>query len=93
VPIGAAVLAFVASQHHNIHMLAIALGLGGAGASFMQSYPAIRRVMLLVSIGMVVFTLISLRRRPVSPGMRVWVVLFSILTIGIVVWSVARFGV
>jgi hypothetical protein len=33
--IGAMLPAFPASQHHNVHMALIALGLGGSGTTFM----------------------------------------------------------
>jgi hypothetical protein len=90
--IGAAGLAFIASQHHNVHMLLIALGVGGAGSTVMQSFPWARRLMLLVSIGVVAVNLAGVRRSAVSRRMRGVVLVFSALTIVIVVWSVIRFG-
>jgi hypothetical protein len=90
--IGAAVLAFVASQHHNVHMLLIALGAGGAGSTFMQTYPWARRLMLLVSIGVVAVNLAGLRTSRLPQRTRRVVLVFSALTIIIVIWSVARFG-
>jgi hypothetical protein len=73
-------------------MLIMALGLGGAGATFMQAYPAVRRVMLLISLTMVAVNAVSLRRGAMSARMRLWVVFFSILTLVLVVWSVIQFG-
>ncbi len=69
--IGAVVLAFLAGQHHNLHTLLLALGLGSAGMTFIQAYPVIRGGMLLLSLGMVVLNVRSLRRRTMSPGIRV----------------------
>lgn len=36
--IGAVILAFLASQHHNLHMLLFAIGIGSAGTSFMTCF-------------------------------------------------------
>ncbi|MDR7418166.1 MAG: hypothetical protein QN178_04560 [Armatimonadota bacterium] len=90
--LAAALLAFAASQHHNLHMVIIALGAGSAGSTLMQGYPMVRRAMLLVSIGVVALNLRSLRRRPPSPGMRWWILGVSALTLALVIWSTARFG-
>jgi hypothetical protein len=90
--VAGALLALAASQHHTLHMLIIALGAGSAGSSFMQGYPAVRRAMLLVSIGVVAVNLRSLQRRPPPPGVRRWILGISALTVALVVWSVARFG-
>jgi hypothetical protein len=90
--IGAAALAFIASQHHNVHMLLIALGVGGAGSTFMQTYPWARRLMLLVSIGVVAVNVTGLRRSTVPKRTRGVVLVFSALTIVIVIWSAVRFG-
>lgn len=89
---GGALLALLASQHHNLHMLIMAFGLGGAGMTFMQAYPGIRRVMLLMSAVMVGVNIISLRRRPQTPRMRTLVLVFTVLTVVLVVWSVLQFG-
>ena len=90
--IGAVVLAFLAGQHHNLHMLLLALGLGSAGMTFIQAYPVIRRGMLLLSLAMVVLNVRSLGRRTMSPGMRVAVVVFNALALGAIVWSLRTFG-
>jgi hypothetical protein len=45
------VLAVTATQHHTLHMLILAFGVGAGGMSFLDVYPAIRRVMLIVSLG------------------------------------------
>jgi hypothetical protein len=91
--VAAVVLAFAASQHHNMHMLAIALGAGGAGSTFMQGYPLLRRLMLLASAGVVAMNLLSLRRTSASSSVRWWVLSVSVLTVGIIIWSLARFGI
>ncbi len=88
--IGGMVLAFLASQHHNLHMVLLTLGLGGSGMTFMQIYPGIRRGMLLVSLGTVVVNLRSLRRT--RGAIRAAIAGFSVLTLGLLVWSLVRFG-
>jgi hypothetical protein len=90
--IGAMVLAFLASQHHNVHMALLTVGLGGSGMTFMQVYPGIRRGMLLASLAMVALNLRSLKRRPMASAMRRTVLGFSVLTIVLAVWSVIRLG-
>jgi hypothetical protein len=85
------VFAFLASQHHNLHMLLGSLGLGGAGLSLTQNFPGIRRAMLLVSLTMVAAGLFTLRRRAGATH-RVFVLTSTALTIGLVAWSVVRFG-
>jgi hypothetical protein len=37
--IGAVVLAFLASQHHTLHMLLLAVGLAGTGMGFLTAFP------------------------------------------------------
>ncbi len=90
---GGALLALLASQHHNLHMLMLAFGLGGAGMTLMQAYPGIRRVMLLVSAGMVAVNAVSLRRTSMPPTMRAVVGGFTLVTVGLIVWSLLQFGI
>ncbi len=87
---GAVVLAFLASQHHNLHMLLLTFGLGGAGMSFIQ-VPGVRRAMLLLSLGMVALSLASLRRAA-GTGMRALIIASAAVTLGLVTWSVLRLG-
>jgi len=90
---GAVVLAFLASQHHNLHMLLLAIGIGGAGTSLMTALPLVRRVMLLVSLAMVVVVIYQVRdpKRPIP--MRVMGGVSILLTLGLLIWSVMQFGV
>ncbi len=60
--------------------------------TFMQVYPGIRRGMLLASLAVVVLNVRSLQRRPATSAMRVLIVGFSVLTVGVAVWSLIRFG-
>ena len=50
---GAVVLAFLSTQHHNLMMLFLALGLGDAGISVMTDVPLVRTAMLVMSLVMV----------------------------------------
>jgi hypothetical protein len=92
VSVGAALLAFLASQHHNLHMLLVTFGLGGAGMTFIQAYPSVRRAMLLISLGMVVVNLRTLRRPRMTVALRWLTLAFTVLTLGLVAYSIASFG-
>jgi hypothetical protein len=85
-------LAFLASQHHNVHMLLLAFGLGEAGMHLMTAAPAVRDAMLGMSLAMVGLIAYQIRdsRRPAST--RVIGAISIIVTLGLGAWSVARFG-
>lgn len=91
--VGAIVLAFLASQHHTLHMMLFALGVGGAGISFMTMFPMVRRVMLLMSLAMVSVIIYQVRdpRRPIT--MRIMGGMSILLTLGLLIWSVMQFGI
>jgi hypothetical protein len=90
--IGAVVLAFLASQHHNAHMLLLAFGMGEAAMRFMTAVPAVRDAMLGMSLAMVGVIAYQIRdsRRPAST--RIMGVISILVTLGLLAWSVARFG-
>lgn len=90
--IGGMLLAFLSTQHHNLHMLLLTLGVGGSTMTFVQSFPAVRRIMLLVSVGVVALNLRALRHRSAPAWMRAATIAFSAITLGIVGWSVVRAG-
>lgn len=90
--VGAVVLAFLGSQHHTLHMLLLAVGLGGGGTSLMTGIPLLRRAMLLMSLIMVGILAYHMRNARCSRTMRVLNGVSILLTVGIVAWSVARFG-
>ena len=85
-------LAFLATQHHNLHMLLLTIGIGGAGASFMTTFPVVRQIMLLMSLAIV--GVMAYRacdsRRPTS--MRIVNVVSVLATLGLAGWSVSQFG-
>lgn len=89
---GAVFLAFLATQHHNLHMLLIAIGIGGAGTGFMTMFPVVRQIMLLMSlamVGLMVYWACD-SRRPTS--MRMLNTVSVIVTLGLAGWSVSQFG-
>lgn len=89
---GAILLAFLATQHHNLHMLLIAIGIGGAGMGFMTMFPLVRQIMLLMSLAMVGLMVYRAcdSRRPAS--MRILNVVSVLVTLGLAAWSVSEFG-
>ncbi|MDA1000708.1 MAG: hypothetical protein O2807_09395 [bacterium] len=90
--IGAVLLAFLGSQHHTLHMLLLAAGLGGAGTSLMTAFPLLRRAMLLMSLVIAGVLAYRMRDAGCPRSMRILNGVSILLTIGIVAWSVAQFG-
>ncbi|MDE2167674.1 MAG: hypothetical protein KGJ66_15220 [Alphaproteobacteria bacterium] len=90
--IGAMVLAFLASQHHNVMMFLLAVGLSDAAMSFMTAAPIVRNVMLGLSLAMIAVIAWQIRdsRRPRS--IRAMGAISIAVTIGLSTWSIARFG-
>jgi len=90
--IGAVALALLASQHHNLHMLLLAFGMGEAAMRFMTAVPLVRDAMLVMSLAMVGVIAYQVRdsRRPKST--RVMGVISILVTLGLLAWSIARFG-
>lgn len=90
--VGAIVLAFLASQHHNLMLLLLAFGLSGVAMSAMTVVPVVRTVMLGLSLVMVAVIAWQIRdaRRPRS--MRIMGALSIAATIGLSAWSISRFG-
>jgi hypothetical protein len=89
---GAVALAFLGSQHHNLMMLLFALGLGNVGMSLMTEMPLVRTVMLTVSLVMVAVIAYQISRPSRPLAMRLTGALSILFTLGIVGWSVMRFG-
>jgi hypothetical protein len=90
--VGTVVLAFLASQHHALGMLLLAGGIGGASASVMTTVPLLRRAMLAVTLVMV--AVMAYRtwdaRRPKAA--RVTNAVSIVLSLGLIGWSVTRWG-
>jgi hypothetical protein len=91
--IAAVLLAFLASQHHNIMMGLFALGLSNAAMGFMTAAPLVRQIMLGMSLAMVAVVAwqIKDRRRPMP--MRVTGMLSIAATLALAAWSIVQFGV
>ena len=92
VSIGAIILAFLSSQHHNLMLLLMATGLSGAQMSFMTAVPVVRRAMLLLSLAIVAVLGYQMwdTKRPRS--VRIMATISIIVTVGLAVWSIIKFG-
>jgi hypothetical protein len=90
--LGAVVLAFLGTQHHNLMMVLFAFGLGNVGMSLMTKLPLVRDGMLVMSlaIAVVIAYQISLPGRPTA--MRVTGAFSILLTLGLAGWSLLHFG-
>lgn len=92
----AMVLAFLTGQHHLVHMLLIAMGVGGSGLGVMTMSPLLRRTMLILSLAMLGVALYQYALRsarqppPLATRALVWVSCAA--TLGFLIWSVGRFG-
>ncbi len=89
---GPVVLAFLASQHHTLHMLVLTFGVGTAGMSFLTLYPAIRRGMLALSLVAAGVAAYQATRQARPLPMRLVNALSAVATLGLVAWSLAQFG-
>ena len=89
---GAVVLAFLSTQHHNLMMLFLALGLGDAGMSVMTDVPLVRTAMLVVSLVMVGAIGYQISRPGHPRAMRITGALSILFTLGLGGWSLMHFG-
>ena len=89
---GPVILAFLASQHHTVHMLLLTFGLGTAGISFLTMYPSIRRGMLAISLAVAAVLVYRATRPGRSRAMRVTQGLSVLTTLLLIGWSVGEFG-
>ncbi len=90
--IGAVVLAFLASQHHALHMLVLAFGMGGASTSLMTTAPLLRRAMLSMSLVMVAVMAYQMWRGKRGKALRILNAVSIVITLGLMAWSVKQFG-
>jgi hypothetical protein len=90
--LGAVLLAFLATQHHNLMMLLFAAGLSDAGMSLMAKLPLVRDVMLGMSLVMVAMIGYQISRPSRPTAMRVTGTLSILITLGLAGWSVLHFG-
>jgi hypothetical protein len=90
--IGAMVLAFLASQHHTLHMLLLAAGLGGASVTLMTAVLPARRVMLVMALVMVVVMVYQMRNAKRPNSVRLMNAVSIVVTLGLAAWSVMQFG-
>ena len=90
--VASVVVAFLASQHHTLHMLLLTVGVGGAGAGFLTLFPTVRRLMLLLSLVMVGVTVYQHWRHRPPPAVRALGPLSAALTFGLLAWSLGTYG-
>ena len=90
--VGPVVLAFLASQHHTLHMLILSFGMGTAGMSFMAMYPDVRRGMLAISLLAAGFAGYQVTSGGRPRWMRVGHAFSAIGTLLLVGWSLIQFG-
>jgi hypothetical protein len=90
--LGAVLLAFLGTQHHNLMMLLFAVGLGNAGMNLMTKLPLVRDVMLGMSLLMAAVIGYQISRPSRPTAMRVTGTLSILVTLGLAGWSVLHFG-
>ena len=90
--IGPVVVAFLAGQHHSLHMLLLTFGVGTAGMSFLTMYPDIRRVMLAASVVVAAWLAYRASRPGRARAERVTQGVSVVTTLALVAWSVSEFG-
>ena len=89
---GSVALAFLASQHHNLHMLLLLLGLSAASTSFLTANPLLRRGMLLMSLLLTALTAYNIRRHKQAGIIRTLSELSILISLGFIAWTVYQFG-
>jgi hypothetical protein len=90
--VGPVVLAFLAGQHHALHMAILMFGVGTAGAAFMTAYPDVRRFMLGVSVLVAAFTAYRATRPGRPRAMRITYAVSVVTTLLVAGWSIVDFG-
>jgi hypothetical protein len=90
--LGAVVLAFLGTQHHNLMMVLFAFGLGNVGMSLMTKLPLVRDGMLVMSLAIAVVIAYQISRPGHPTAMRVTGALSILLTLGLAGWSLLHFG-
>ena len=90
--LGAVLLAFLGTQHHNLMMLLFAVGLGNAGMSLMTKLPLVRDVMLAMSLVMAAVIGYQISRPGRAAAMRITGMLSIVMTLALAGWSVLHFG-
>ncbi len=90
--VGPVVLAFVAGQHHALHMAMLMFGVGTAGATFMTAYPDLRRLLLAASALVALWTAYRATRPGRPRSMRITYAVSVLTTLLVVGWSIAEFG-
>jgi hypothetical protein len=90
--LGAVALAFLATQHHNLMMTALAIGLGSGAVSLMTETPLVRYAMLAMSVVMVAVIGWQITRPKRPAAIRLVGALTILLTLAIAGWTLVQFG-
>ena len=90
--LGAVVLAFLGTQHHNLMMLLFAFGLGDVGMGLMTKLPLVRDAMLAMSLVIAAVIAYQISRPHHPTAMRVTGALSIVLTLGLAGWMLLHFG-
>ena len=90
--VGAVALAALGTQHHNLMMVLLALGVGGAGMSVMADVPLLRDAMLATSLVMAIVVAYQVAKPSRPVAVRVAGALSILLTLGLAGWSVVQLG-
>ena len=90
--VGSVVLAFLATQHHNLHMFLMAFGISAAGMTLLTN-PLVRRSMLVMSLLAAGFTVQQFWRADRPRAMRLMGAVSAVASLSLVAWSVSQFGV
>ncbi len=88
---GSLVFAFLATQHHNLHVLMLTLGIGTAGAAFLAT-PGVRYAFYALSLVALGVTAHQLRRHWHSRALRIGGISSAVLTVALLAWSAVGFG-
>lgn len=89
--IGSVLFALVASAHHWLHMLLIALGLTTLGAGLFSLSPTVKIIMLLVSLAVSVWFIAVAKRKWNQDRPAAWVYLISsLISIAVVVTAIPQ---
>ena len=85
-------IAFLASQHHLLHMIMLTIGFGSAGMTGMMMSGTVRRSMLVLSLGMVGVALWRVRQPGRPRHVRLLSSASAVATLGLAAYSVFQYG-
>lgn len=91
--VGSVLAAFLASSHHWLHMLIMALGIGSGAMSGWMALPAVRHAMVIMSLSMVAYMQVTYWRRKHRPlRMTVMVMGSSVMSLVMTLYTLMAAG-